>query len=304
MEEIRQRQLECRARTRSSNNDSRPASITLALPDTVPRVKLDAGAASSERARPSFQRDRRAFDDEPRAQRLCREEAAGAGDHLAHVVPGRHHDEYDVASRELGKRRRDFRAVLRQRLGFGASAIPYGQIGALFREPRRHRVAHASDADPADACVRRHRESVQAVSMPNGMSIANSQCPAGCRRATSTALPVIVVGLPSGPVILSVHRLASKAMSPVCATSFPEVLIVGGGEESASASRIAAAPTTTLPGRHQCGLRLVQRHQGIDVAGIERLFEQAVGPTGLPLTIMLLLSMGWRSAALRPDTAK
>ena len=44
----------------------------------------------------------------------------------------------------------DLRAVLRERLGLGARAVPDRDVAAALGEALGHRVAHAAGADPAD----------------------------------------------------------------------------------------------------------------------------------------------------------
>jgi hypothetical protein len=81
------------------------------------------------------------------------QQAGGTRDHLLHIVPCRHHAEDDVACGKVRHLVRHLRAVRRQRLGFGARAIPHRHIGTSLGEPGRHFVPHAADADPADSFV-------------------------------------------------------------------------------------------------------------------------------------------------------
>ena len=66
-----------------------------------------------------------------------------------HDARERHHAEDDVAGGKLGQLVRDSRAERRQRLRLGA--VPYGDVGAAFRQAFDDRIAHAASADPPDA---------------------------------------------------------------------------------------------------------------------------------------------------------
>ena len=114
------------------------------------REQLDA-ALSQQGAQlgRALERNRRAFDDHARQTSAARQKPVRTGDDLLDVIPRRHHAEHDVARGKLRQRLRDFRAMLGQRLGLGTRTIPDGDVAAAFGQPRRHFVAHAAGADPA-----------------------------------------------------------------------------------------------------------------------------------------------------------
>src|SRR3990170_3853523 len=60
-----------------------------------------------------------------------------------------------AAAAKRGERPCDLRPGLRQRLGLLAGAVPDGDAPPRLRQPLRHRIAHAPDADPAQT-VRPH----------------------------------------------------------------------------------------------------------------------------------------------------
>ena len=97
----------------------------------------------------AFERNRRAFDDHAWQFSFARQKPLRTGDDLPDVIPGRHHAKDDVARGKIGQRRRDFRAVAGQGLGFGTRAVPNRDVAATLGEPRRHFVAHSAGADPA-----------------------------------------------------------------------------------------------------------------------------------------------------------
>ena len=97
----------------------------------------------------SVVRDRRAVDYDL-GMLLSRQQTALAEQHLLQVRGGRHHGEDDVAGAKLGYLAGDLRAVLRQRLGLRASAVPHRHVALRLEQARGHRVAHAPHADPAD----------------------------------------------------------------------------------------------------------------------------------------------------------
>ena len=97
----------------------------------------------------ALERDRGALDDHFRFLRARKKLLH----HLLHVLPGRHHAEHDVARGELRQRADDFGAVLGERFGFGARAVPQRDVAAALRQARGHLVTHPPSADPAELHV-------------------------------------------------------------------------------------------------------------------------------------------------------
>jgi hypothetical protein len=132
--------------------------MTLALPLTGAARRVDAPRAQhvAKLGRP-FERDRRALDNERRLYVRRRQQPPRSGDHLAHVLPRRHHHEHDVAGGKFGEAACDLRAMRGERLGLLARAVPHRDVRAGFGEALRHGVSHASDPDPADLVCHRNQ---------------------------------------------------------------------------------------------------------------------------------------------------
>src|SRR6266480_1435366 len=132
-----------------TTNVSFPASMTFALPLTgAARYWMPLLQHLAQLCR-ALERDGGALDDHFRFPR-SREKPLH---HFLHVLPCRHHAEHDVARGELRERVDDFGAVLGERLGFSARAVPQRDVAAALRQARGHLVTHAPGADPAELHV-------------------------------------------------------------------------------------------------------------------------------------------------------